>query len=115
MKISEKVQLLLIVSILILVQSCASVQPLMTLTGSVWRYRDRDRNYTLSFLENGVLRSTHPNDVTPDNDKWWTSGDTLYFSFNDRYAIYYGLAYGSSKIKGEGRNSKKVWKFTLHR
>lgn len=115
MKIKRISFTLLVAGIHFLMQNCASVQSLVPVTGSVWNYRDHDRKYTLSFLENGVLRSTHPNDITPDNYKWWTSGDTLYFSFNDRFAVYYGVCYGPSKIKGMGRNNKKTWKYTLTR
>lgn len=107
--------IIFIVVLLLGFQSCSSIKPLVIITGTVWKYKDYERKYTLSFLENGVLRSTHPNETTPDNDKWWTSGDTLYFSFNDRYAVYYGLCYGPGKIKGIGRNKKSSWKFTLSR
>jgi len=103
------------ISILVTVflTSCQITYHLGEVHGTTWKYKDADRKYTITFHPNGVLKNTHPNDNTPDNDQWWTSGDTLFFSFNDRYAVYYAVTTKNNKMKGLGRNKDKSWKFTL--
>lgn len=62
----------------------------ISLSGTVWRYTDHEWQYTIEFLPDGKLKSTHPNDVTPYNDRWRQRRDTVEFEFNDGYSRYKG-------------------------
>jgi len=64
------------------------------LTGTRWRISYVDpvteqyREFDLIFNPGGVLRNTHPNDTTPDNDTWEQFNTTVVIRFNNNYATY---------------------------
>lgn len=83
------------------------------LTGSTWNIKASGREYTITFKLGGVLASTHPNDVTPDNDTWEQNGANVTFYFNDKYATYKGKFVAKDKIEGTAKNKEKTWPFWL--
>lgn len=87
------------------------------LLNSTWQYSDsdNDRRYNITFARKGKLKSTHPNDVTPDNDTWEQNGENVRFYFNDKYATYEGKFYGPDSIKGSAGNKQTSWSFLLVR
>jgi len=87
------------------------------LLNSTWQYSDsdNDRNYNITFARKGKLKSTHPNDVTPDNDTWEQNGENVRFFFNNKYATYEGKFYGKDTIKGSANNKLNTWSFLLVR
>ncbi len=88
----------------------------VSLLGTTWKYSDKDKSYKVEFGKKGKLKSTHPNDITPDNDFWKQSGNRLHFELNDGYAKYDGKIESSNLIKGTAKNSaKKSWKWTMKR
>ena len=67
----------------------------VTLEGSRWTLaydhpRFGSNEYTLVFHANGKLENHHPNESTPDNDRWEQRGDTIVLRFNDGFAVYEG-------------------------
>jgi hypothetical protein len=85
------------------------------LTASTWNYTDSDGDeYTITFLEGGKIKSTHPNDTTPDNDFWKQEGTVVKFSFNDAYSEYHGAFKNKNRITGTASNTKgKKWTWQL--
>jgi len=85
------------------------------LTGTEWtiRYSNSDGNmeYGLLFHENGRLENHHPNEATPENDKWEQTGRTVIMKINDAYVTYTGTINGNA-IEGSAVNIKKnSWKW----
>jgi hypothetical protein len=91
------------------------------LIGTHWRIvydapRSGHMEYELSFLANGVLRNTHPNDKTYDNDTWEMIGSQIVIKFNDGYAVYTGDFIDSDTISGTATNKvHEEWEWTAYR
>jgi len=68
--------------------------------------------YKITFKKNGVLSTTHPNDVTPDNDTWEQNRENITFWYNDKYSEYSGVRKGNT-ITGTGKNKTESWEFTM--
>jgi outer membrane biogenesis lipoprotein LolB len=87
------------------------------LLNSTWQYSDsdNDRIYNITFARKGKLKSTHPNDRTPDNDTWEQNGENVTFYFNNKYATYVGKFYGKDSIKGSASNNQNTWSFLMVR
>lgn len=81
----------------------------------IWKYSDFEMNYNLSFKANGRLESTHPDDVTKDNDIWKQEGEAVTFSFNDKFSEYKFRFTGNDTIFGKAKNKKSTWDFKLIR
>jgi len=110
----------LILGITIILSGCAAVNKLsnfeLSLVGSTWSYEDNlhDWKYELTFLENGQMKTTHPNDNTPENDVWKQDRTIIVFSFNDEYSIYKGKRKSINQITGKTKSSNgKKWKWKL--
>lgn len=80
-----------------------------------WIYVDTDASYTVIFKGNGHLKTTNPNDKTPDNDFWEQEGAVVRFNFNNKYSNYEGHFAGCDTIRGTGRNSDESWDFQMTR
>jgi len=108
--------LLLLIFTAILAPACKTQRGASTtstdLTDTRWTYKDDDMTYEITFKKNGVLKTTHPNDVTPNNDTWEQSGDNVTFWYNDKYSTYKGKRNGNT-ITGTGKNTNESWKFTM--
>jgi hypothetical protein len=90
------------------------------LEGTTWDVRVSDspetERYTLTFDAAGILRSNHPRDTTPDDDRWAATDDGVAFSFNDGYAHYTARFTGNGTMDGEASNViTHRWRFTLKR
>lgn len=117
MKLDHLKYFLLLSSIMILTH-CASYNRALsttrTLTNTTWIYADNDRKYKITFLNNGRIESTHPNESTPDNDFWRQNGQRIRISVNDGYAIYKGTILNDSEIKGTAKNKAgKRWRWVM--
>lgn len=81
----------------LLLTGCASHQALKdSLVGSQWKvvYDNPTfghREYTITLHANGKLTDTHPNEKTPDDDKWVASEQNIELNFNNGYAVYTGV------------------------
>ena len=100
----------IIIGLVIILTGCGSVKSLseMSLVGTTWFYKDNTHEwkYEITFLENGVMKTTHPNDTSPENDEWSQEKTKLELSFNGGYALYKGKIIKQNKITGEATNSK---------
>lgn len=88
-------------------------KPYPQLSNTTWHYMDTDWEYDMEFLSNGVLRTQHPNDKTPNNDKWLQNGNNVSFSFNNGYSTYEGKFSGNDIISGTAESKTGViwnWK-----
>ena len=75
------------------------------------------RSYVFRLLPDGSMRNGHPNDSTPDNDRWVARGKQVKLLFNDAYAVYTGTL-NSSANQISGRAENKVgdsWAWTATR
>lgn len=75
------------------------------------------RSYVFRLLPDGSMRNGHPNDRTPDNDRWVANGKQVKLLFNDSYAVYTGIL-NSSVDQLSGRAENKVgnsWAWTATR
>ena len=59
----------------------------ISISGSTWEYSDEDWTYQIEFDENGKIKSTHPNDSTPENDTWNQLRNRIHFEFNDGFSV----------------------------
>ena len=75
------------------------------------------RSYELRFLPGGRLLNNHPNDTTPDNDRWESKGRYVVLRFNDNFAIYTGvLNKAENQISGHAVNSGgSTWAWSARR
>jgi hypothetical protein len=91
------------------------------LIGTRWRIvydapRSGHMEYELSLLANGVLRNTHPNDKTYDNDTWEMVGSQIIIKFNDAYAVYTGDFIDFDTIAGTATNKvDEEWEWMAYR
>jgi hypothetical protein len=92
-----------------------SSQETRSLTGTKWVYVDEDWSYEVEFANNGILKTTHPNDKTPDDDFWEQKGDIVFLYFNNRFSTYEGQFITNDLIKGIGKSSFGSWEFELKR
>lgn len=88
------------------------------LEGTSWQIQILDlpesERFTLTFGSDGVLRSSHPRDTTPANDRWRATEDGVSFSFNDDYAQYTARFTAEGTMEGEASNVIDAsWRFTL--
>lgn len=60
--------------------------------------------YEIKFLPGGKLFNNHPNEATPDNDRWSRTGNEVELRFNDNYAIYKGTWLNARQMKGTARS-----------
>jgi hypothetical protein len=111
--------LFILISLLLLQIGCSSKRPVIKknpypqLSHTTWHYIDTDWEYDMEFLSNGVLRTQHPNDKTPNNDKWLQSGYNVSFSFNNGYSNYRGKFSGNDMMSGTAESKTGViwnWK-----
>lgn len=110
----------IIIGIVILISSCSSVKKLsnkdLKLIGTTWSYKDDTHSwlYDITFLKEGKLQTTHPNDKTPDNDFWSRDGKILKFSYNDEFSNYQGEFVDKNKIHGTAKSKNgQTWKWIL--
>jgi hypothetical protein len=96
----------------ILESSLPSVYQLM---GTVWRYEDDELAYIITFDEQGKLVTTHPFDVTPQNDNWEQENAKLIFSYNNSFSVYEGTIVSESLIIGTAHNGEHNWKWRAYR
>ena len=93
------------------------------LSGTRWRisYEASDdepaRSYTLRLLAGGRMINAHPNDSTPDNDRWESKGHEVKLRFNDNYAVYTGvLSSDGNRLEGRAVNTQgKKWLWSAKR
>ncbi len=113
--------LIILTSFSLMQTACTNKEPLEINAGfplvsnTKWHYMDTDWEYDIEFLPNGMLRTKHPNDRTPNNDTWKQSGDKVYFYFNDKYSTYEGTFSGSNIISGTAESKTGAiwnWKAT---
>jgi outer membrane biogenesis lipoprotein LolB len=93
----------------------AATSPTMSVLGSKWHYADEQWQYDIEFAPNGVLRTTHPNDKTKDNDSWEQNGVNVTFYFNDKFSTYTGKLWSGVLMSGTATNKKGTtwsWKAT---
>ena len=88
------------------------------LAGTSWEIQIIDppenERFVLTFVTDGVLRSNHPRDTTPDNDRWTATEDGVSFSFNDGYARYNARFTAEGTMEGEASNVTDAhWRFVL--
>lgn len=121
MKIIKTGLLFVLGSSLLMMAGCADTPtPMATeaatsLSGSKWHYADEQWQYDLEFAANGVLKSTHPNDKSKDNDTWEQDGVNVNFYFNNKYSQYKGILSGNNLMSGTATNkqgSSWNWKAT---
>ncbi len=95
------------------------IQSLSTidLQGTVWKYEDEDMVYDIIFGENGALVSSHPHDITPENDAWTQDGETnaISFSFNNNFSVYEGTLVNEGLIVGKAHNRSFSWEWKAYR
>jgi outer membrane biogenesis lipoprotein LolB len=116
MKMLKRVAFALLSTTLLAVNGCATNPPTVandtvpSLSGSRWHYMDQQWEYDITFTANGVLRTTHPNDKTPDNDTWEQDGAVVKFYYNNKFSRYQGNIMGRNLMSGTATNSKnKTW------
>jgi outer membrane biogenesis lipoprotein LolB len=116
MKMLKRVAFALLSTTLLAVNGCATNTPTVandtvpSLSGSRWHYMDQQWEYDITFTANGVLRTTHPNDKTPDNDTWEQDGAVVKFYYNNKFSRYQGNIMGRNLMSGTATNSKnKTW------
>lgn len=116
--------LLIVFSSLVLTMTgckTAPVTPLVenqtpSLSNTKWHYMDGDWEYNIEFLSNGLMRTQHPNDGTPNNDSWEQKGETVLFYFNDRYSRYRGKFVGKDIISGTATSQTGAkWEWKIQR
>ncbi len=59
-----------------------------------------ERSYELEFLEDGKLMNHHPNESTPDNDRWMQKAGKVQLLFNDGFANYRGEFTSKKEMSG---------------
>lgn len=93
--------------------------PIDTLAGTKWLYSDdkhEDWNFEVVFEKDEVLKTTHDNDQTSENDSWSRRGESLYIYFNDKFATYKGKIVSDSLIEGKATNVNDTsWVWELKR
>lgn len=73
------------------------------------------RNYDITFNSGGGMDNRHPNDVTPDNDRWEQHGKRIIMRINDAYVTYTGVIKGNT-MKGTAKNQTGLtWKWTARK
>ncbi|MDR0214278.1 MAG: hypothetical protein LBJ15_09780 [Comamonas sp.] len=92
------------------------------LSGSRWliSYKTQGepaRSYVFRLLPGGRMLNAHPNDRTPNNDRWESNGRHVQLRFNDGYAVYSGMMNGSSdQLKGHAVNTVgDTWEWRARR
>jgi hypothetical protein len=118
----------LLLAVLLLIAGCATtprttpdIPVLGDLVGSRWRlvYDNPNfghREYDLVFLEAGKLINTHPNEKTPDDDRWESSGRKIVLRFNNGYAVYTGELSDDNHMAGNAASKAGgKWKWTAYR
>ncbi|WP_348718761.1 hypothetical protein [Tenacibaculum sp. 190130A14a] len=85
----------------------------ISVAGSTWEYSDEDWTYQIEFVENGQIKSTHPNDNTPENDFWKQSHSNIHFEFNDGFSKYDGKMKSIDLITGIGKSTSGKWKWKM--
>lgn len=88
------------------------------LGGTTWEYYSNGEynGYTIQFSAEGVLITSHPLDVTPNNDGWEQKGKKVKFWFNSHFSDYQGKVINSALIRGKAVNQhKKTWQWELRR
>lgn len=119
MKILNYRILFILISLVLVQTGCSNKKPVIKknpypqLSNTTWHYIDTDWEYNMEFLSNGILRTQHPNDKTPNNDKWQQQGYNVNFSFNNGYSTYYGKFSGNDMISGTAESKTGIiwnWK-----
>jgi hypothetical protein len=98
------------------ISSCAVIKfsKEKRLINTTWKYQDNDKDYEITFLREGKISLTYPNDVTPDNDNWKIKDGKLIFSYNDNYVTYTEITSTPSEIRGVAINIRnKKWDWVL--
>ena len=112
-------KLILISLIFTILIGCSPLRKLteseISVTGSTWEYTDEDWTYQIEFIENGTIKSTHPNDNTPENDSWNQSRNQIHFEFNDGFSKYDGKMKTIDLIVGNGKSTSGKWKWKMKR
>ncbi len=104
--------------VMLLISGCASTPTVdsASFANSRWHYMDDQWEYDITFLENGKLSTTHPNDKTPENDSWEQTGETVKFYFNNKFSNYEGKIVGQNLMTGTAKNTKnKTWNWKATR
>lgn len=86
------------------------------MVNTIWKIKYESSSYgyieyELVFQDGGKLVNTHPNDTTPDNDRWRVANNRVFIMFNNSYAVYEGLMSEDGKhLKGVAKNvTGKTW------
>ncbi len=86
-----------------------------SLVGSVWQYEDDDLQYEIEFTEGGALITSHPHDITPDNDTWSQKAEFITFSYNNQFSVYEGKMVSDDLIVGKASNRSFSWEWKAYR
>ncbi|EDP97564.1 hypothetical protein U8527_04405 [Kordia algicida OT-1] len=113
----KKIYLIIFATILLI--GCGSSKKIsklnQSLLGSTWEYSDEDLTYEITFSDNGKIKTTHPNDKTPNNDFWKQSGTLIHFEFNDGYSKYDGEIKTFNLIVGSAKSEYGEWNWEMKR
>jgi len=82
---------------------------------TLWQYVDEDVTYQLRFSSDGHLVTTHPNDVTPENDFWKQMGKDIEFTYNNSFSTYKGEMVNDGLIEGTASNGSFTWSWKAYR
>ena len=103
----------------IILGGCSSLNNLsdseLSILNTTWEYSDYEKSYQITFIKNGKLKTTHPNETTPDNDTWKQSKNKIYFEFNDGYVKYNGKIKTIDLIVGKAENKHNSWTWKMKR
>lgn len=106
--------LIVCASLLLTLTGCATTpEPLpenlviknaLNLTNSKWSYSDSELSYEIEFLPDGMIRSSHPHERTPNDDKWEQSDHVVNIYLNNRYSILQGKLLSPNQMTGSAKN-----------
>lgn len=91
-------------------------EPAINLTNTRWHYVDSELDYDIEFLPEGMMRSHHPRESTPNDDGWEQSGKMVNIYMNNRYSVLRGQLSDNRQMTGTARNQEGVtWKWKAER
>ena len=112
-------KLIIISLIATILTGCSSSKKLseseISILGTTWEYSDSDWIYLITFCEDGKIKSTHPNDSTPENDFWSQSNNQIRFEFNNGFSKYSGEMKKVDLIVGKGKSTSGEWSWKMKR
>ncbi len=91
-------------------------EPTINLTNTRWHYVDSELGYNIEFLPDGMIRTEHPRENTPNDDNWEQSGKMVNIYMNNRYSVLRGQLSDNRQMSGTANNQKgDTWKWTAER